>query len=721
MSSPNAARATATLTATADCDAACRAAMNLQLRGRLELAAQAFRAILRAESGHAMTNHCLGMLHVQMRRPADALPFLLTALNESPQVHDYWLGYLEALLQDGRIDTAAETLVIGRQHGLSGNSVEAFAQRLARRETAHPLAREDAAPSSRDDASSSSHGTALLKLMAQRRFKDASALARSMTERFPEHGLGWKVFGALLWSEGYPEAALTAMRTSTRLLPQDAEAHSNLGIALASLKRFDEAEVWLRRALAIDPGFAPAHYRLGMYYELQARYEESESSLRAAKAARSGPLTTDDEHGYSNLMYVISHNPAIGAEALFAEHREVGRLFEADVRAAWPRHSNPRDPERRLKIGFVSGDFRDHSVAVFLEPVVSRLARRPGLDLHGFYNYAAEDRVTTRLRGHFAQWHPIAPLTDAELAQRIRDAGIDILVDLSGHTAENRLRTFARKPAPVQVSWLGYPGTTGLEAMDYYLADRLWLPAGQFDHRFTEKLAYLPDRWAFAPHPDAPAVSALPALETGRLTFGSFHRPGKVNSSMIRLWSDLLATVPRSTLLVASITLRAQQDTLLERFAAHGIAAERLRFEARCAMDRYLGLHRAVDIALDAHPYSGATTTMHSLSMGVPTLTVAGSTAASRACAGILSHVELDGFIAADAAEFVEKGNYWANHLPELADIRAGLRARLDRAPGSRPELIAAHVEHALRHMWRRWCAALPAASFHSAEVEARA
>jgi predicted O-linked N-acetylglucosamine transferase (SPINDLY family) len=336
------------------------------------------------------------------------------------------------------------------------------------------------------------------------------------------------------------------------------------------------------------------------------------------------------------------------------------------------------------------------------------------LELHAYYNYGDEDTVTARLHQHFKHWHGVATLSDVDLTRRIRNDRIDILVDLSGHTAENRMRTFARKPAPIQVSWLGYPGTTGLLALDYYLADPLWLPPGKFDDLFTEKLAYLPDRWVFERHPGAPTVNPLPALESGALTFGSFHRMGKINAFSLQLWSQLLRALPQTTLLIAGISLDAQGDALTERFAACGVAADRLRFHRRCGVGDYLALHHRVDVALDTQPYAGATTTMHSLTMGVPTLTIAGATSMGRACAGILEHMGLDKFIATNPADFVAKGIYWANHLAELAAVRAGLRDRQQQSPGGKPELIAAHLEVAFRHMWRRWCAGLAPESFHS-------
>jgi predicted O-linked N-acetylglucosamine transferase (SPINDLY family) len=688
---------------TAALEGTCGRAMNLQLAGQLDGAAQLYRSILQAQPTHAVANHCLGMLNVQLRRPAEGLPFLLLALTERPEIPDYWLGYLEALLQADQIDAAQEALALGRQHGLSGKAVEEFAARLA------------AAPRPQSAATAATLTGELTALIGQKRYSEALALARTVTGRFPDDGLGWKKLGALLWWQGLGDEAFTSMQRSVQLLPRDAEAHSNFGMALLRRKRRDDALKYFRRAIEIDRRFAAAHYHAGMMYFEEHRFAEAEASLRVAVALRPDYLTAEIGPVHSDFLFLTSHNPSIAANDLFAEHCRFGELLETPPCESWPLlHSNPRDPERCLRIGFVSGDFRDHSVATFMEPLLTRLAHRPGVELHAYYNHDTEDKVTARLRGYFEHWHFVTAFADIDLAKRITEDRIDILIDLSGHTALNRLRAFALKPAPIQVSWLGYPGTTGLQAMDYYLADRHWLPPGEFDHLFTEKLVYLPDRWAFRPHADAPAVNTLPALETGCLTFGSFHQLGKINASSLRLWSELLLALPQSTLLVVGI-LDSQQHALSERFVAQGIEPARLRFHDRCSMDRYLALHHQVDIALDTHPYSGATTTMHSLSMGVPTLTIGGSTAPARAGAGILANVGLDGFMAANAADFVAKGSYWANHLTELADVRAGLRTRLSLAPCGQPDLIAAHLEGALRQMWRQWCAALPAESFHSA------
>ena len=685
---------------TAKLDTACAKAMELQLAGHLDLARRLYDAILQAAPQHPAANYGVGMLEVQSQRPEDGLSYLKAALQSQPDVSDYWLGYLEALILSGRTEAARSILALGRRQGLTGRAVEDFARRLE----------------SRIDAERREQESALQALFDKHDHAAALPLARGITERFPESGLAWKLLGALLSYHDDPQTA-AAMRTAARLMPQDVEAQVNLGLTLAKMERFEEAEAYLQKALELNPAFAATHYRLAITYELQGRFAEAEASLRRGIALRTGYAAREDEQCHSNLLFLMGHNQSIGAHELLAEHRRYGEYFERSLRASWPRHANGRDPQRRLKVGFVSGDLFEHSVANFIGPILSQLKDSPGLELHVYYTNTRHDEVSTRLQGFCRHWNAIRDLSDIDLAAKIMEDGIDVLIDLSGHTRLNRLPVFARKPAPIQISWLGYPGTTGLKAMDYYLADGDWLPPGRCDRLFTEKLVYLPARWAFEPHVYAPAVGPLPSLQTGCLTFGSFHRMEKISPATQTLWSHLLLALPQTEMLLVGIASERQRDALRQSFAARGVAADRLAFHDRCPMNVYLELHHRVDIALDTQPYSGATTTMHSLSMGVPTLTVPGTTSQARACAGILGNLGLENFIAADAADLIDKARHWSDRLSELAALRAGMRARLQRSPVGQPAHIAGHFEAALRHMWVRWCSRLPAASFATHEL----
>jgi protein O-GlcNAc transferase len=546
---------------------------------------------------------------------------------------------------------------------------------------------------------------ALMMLYGQGRTTEVEIIARSFCERFPQYGFGWKILGVVLQHHGYYEEALAALQTAAELLPDDDEVHSNLGFALNAQRRFIEAEASYRRAIVIAPDSYSAHSNLG--YALYSQGKPAETSLRKALA-----IKPDLVEAYSNLLFCLSHNENIDAVTLAVEHRRFGEQFEEPLQALWPQHNNKREPERCLQVGFVSGDFCDHAMANFIEPVLEHLTAYQQLVLHAYYNHTVEDEVTLRLHKYLHHWHPVAGLTDEVLAEKIQSDRIDILVDLSGHTAKNRLLTFARKPAPVQVSWMGYPGTTGLSGMDYYLADRFLLPPGQFDDQFTEKIVRLPACAPFQPDNASPLVNALPALTNGYITFGSFNRQNKLRQPVINVWSQLLRELPNSRMVLAGMTEEGKYDGLIEWFAKEGIARERLSFYSRCSLPEYLALHQQVDICLDSFPYNGGTTTLNALSMGVPTLTLTGETVTARQGATILGQVGLNAFVARDAADFVRKGLSWANHPSSLADLRMCLRERLQQSAIGQPALIAASVDCAFRGMWQRWCVGLPAESF---------
>jgi predicted O-linked N-acetylglucosamine transferase (SPINDLY family) len=714
-------------------DETCEKAVKLQVDGRLDLAEPIYRSILRQRPTHGPANYCIGMLLVQLSRPADGVAHLLAALEASPEVPDYWLGYLEALLLLGRTDEARSTLELARRHGLAGAAADDFAARLEAKitrltATAAPTtspgvaaAPKPARATRRRDARAIRREEArVIALVKEGRFAEALPLARGMTEQFPDYGVGWKIFAAMLWASGSQDDALAAMHTSVRLLPQDAEAHSNLGTALNKLRRLDEAEKWLLQALQIDAKFAAAHTQLGDNYQLQGRYAEAEECFRRAIGLHPSDYSSEVDAPYSGLLFMMNHNPDVDADTLFAEHCHVGAYLDRSVRQARSHHAHDAAPERCLQIGFVSADLRNHAVASFIEPLLREWRDNRNLRVTVYYTHPTEDDYSQRLRGYVSRWYPVFGTSNTQLAQKIADDGIDILIDLSGHTSMHRLGAFAHKPAPVQASWLGYPATTGIRAMDYYLADEHFLPAAQFQKHFTEKLVYLPAVWPFQPLDTAPSVNALPALESGALSFGSFNRLGKINEATIQLWSRLLRALPGSSMMIAGVPLERQHLQLIEWFGAAGIARERLSFLPWSNMEAHLALHHRVDIALETTPYTGCTTSNHALWMGVPTLTLVGATPASRLSAANLGHLGLQEFIAVNPDDFVAKGLRWANDLPALATLRAGLRTRWQEAPARQPALVAAGMELALRRMWRRWCAGLAPESFEITAPESR-
>ncbi|MBY0575519.1 MAG: tetratricopeptide repeat protein [Gallionellaceae bacterium] len=711
-------------------------------QGRYTKAATLAKMMTARFPQHGFGWKALGAALKQMGRAADALAPMQKAAALSPGDAEAYYNLGVTLKDLGRLEEAEaayrRALQIDPNHAVAYNNLGVTLKELGRLGEAEASYRR-ALQLGPDDAVA--HNNLGITLKELGRLGEAEASYRRALQLNPGNAETYNKLGAALKDLRRPEEAETSYRQALQINPDYAEAHSNLGVILHELGRLEEAETSYRRALQLNPDIADAHCNLGITLHDMGRLEDAKASCQRAlqinpdyveahcnlgailqHMGRLGEaeasyrhaleIEPDADMAHSNLLFCLLHNATADAETLFSEHLRFGEQFEAPLRTSWRQHSNSRKPERCLQVGFVSGDFRDHAVAYFIEPVLAHLACYPQLSLHAYYNHSMDDSITRRLRGYFAHWHSIAGLPDTALAEKICADNIDILIDLSGHTAKNRLLTFARKPAPVQASWMGYPGTTGLSAMDYYLTDRFFLPPGQFDSQFTEKIVRLPAGAPFLPSKDAPPVNALPALSNGYVTFGSFNRPSKLSRHVIALWSQLLRALPDSRMLLGAMPQDNKYDNLIEWFAQEGVARERLSFHPRCGMAAYLSLHQQVDICLDTFPYNGGTTTLHALWMGVPTLTLAGNTTAGRPGVTILSHADLEVFIARDAADFVQKGLFWVGNLAALSDIRAGLREHFAKSAMCQPAMIAAGVSCALRIMWQRWCAGLPAESF---------
>jgi predicted O-linked N-acetylglucosamine transferase (SPINDLY family) len=643
----------------------------LQDLGQLNAAVASLRRALDLKPDFADAHYNLGNALRDLGQTIDAVASYRHALAFKPdyaQVHSNLGNALQALGQlDGAVASHRRALEIApdmaQAHSNLGNALRSVGQ---------------------FEAAISSYGRAL--------------------ELQPDLAEAHSNLGNALRDLGRMDDAVASYRRALAASPDLVEAHSNLGDVLQDLAQYDEAVVSCQRALKINPDFTDAHYNLG-----NALLDLGQLGDAAVSYRRALELKPEFVNARGNLLFTLSHDAEVSADELHGEHRRFGEHFESSLRVHWPQHRNTRDPERHLQVGFVSGDFRNHAIANFIEPVLEQLARHPRLSIHAYYNHSTEDTVTQRLRGHMDHWNSVVGMSDAELAKKIETDGIDILIDLSGHTAQHRLLTFARKPAPIQASWMGYPGTTGLQAMDYYFCDRHFLPVEQFASQFTEKIVHLPANAPFLPFKDAPEVKPLPALRQGYVTFGSFNRLSKINPMVIALWAKLLRALPDAHMLLAGLPEEGKYDTLIQWFAQEGIARERLSFHARSNMPDYMSLHQQVDICLDTFPYTGGTTTMHALWMGVPTLTLTGSTPAGRQGASILGHVDLPQYVAHDQEDFVRKGVAAAGNLAALSQTRATLRQRLASSAMGQPELIADGLQQALRLMWQRWCNGLPA------------
>jgi protein O-GlcNAc transferase len=402
-------------------------------------------------------------------------------------------------------------------------------------------------------------------------------------------------------------------------------------------------------------------------------------------------------------LLALQYLPHLNGAHLLAEHQLWARRHTGAPAEAPPVAD--RNPERRLRIGYVSGDFRDHPVAAFIEPILSAHDRQ-AVEVFCYVDVPAPDKFTERLRRHVDAWRSLAGLSDAVAAQLVRADRIDILVDLTGHTTRPRLRVFALRPAPVQATYLGYPGTTGLPAIDYRITDAVADPPGEPEVH-TERLLRLPGCFCcYAPPASAPAVNPSPALAAGQVTFGSLHNLAKLNDAVLDLWCEVLRAVPSAHLLIARDTLTGQTKEMFARkFRDRGIAPERLELRRVWGSPgNHLRHYADIDISLDAFPWSGHTTACESLWMGAPVVTLYGNRHAGRMAASILTAVGLTDLVARTPAEYVERAVRLATEPKTLAALRARLRDQMRRSPLCDGPAFTRTLEQAYRQMWRQFC-----------------
>ena len=509
---------------------------------------------------------------------------------------------------------------------------------------------------------------------------------------------------------GNTHEAIAACRQAIALKPDFADAHVSLDMTLGSesrdLGKFDQAEASYRRVLKINPRLAEAHHSLGVLFSRTNRFTESIASFEQAIKTKG-----DYAEAHNNLLFVYNYVADLPAEQLLADARRFGEVA-ARLAQPYTRWKNLPNPQRVLRVGFVSGDLSDHPVGCFLEGVLAALTSRAGsrLELFAYPTFTCDDETSARLRACCKGWHSAVGLSDEALAQRITEDGIDILIDLSGHTAHNRLTMFAWKPAPVQLTWLGYLATTGLSTIDYVIADAWTLPKEQ-EVYFTEKVWRLPDSYiCFTPPVYEALPGPLPAIGNGYVTFGSCNNLTKMNDDVVALWSRVLKAVPNSRLLLKSTQLDADsvRQKVIDRFAIHGIEAERLILKAHVPRGEYLRTYCEMDIALDPFPYPGITTSVESLWMGVPVLTLAGEQFLSRQGLGLLMNAGLPEWVAKDPGDYVARAVVHAGDLQALAALRSGLRQQVLASPIFDAPRFARNFEAALRGMWHTWCALYP-------------
>jgi protein O-GlcNAc transferase len=500
---------------------------------------------------------------------------------------------------------------------------------------------------------------------------------------------------------GRLDDALAATNKYIEAQPESSHGLFVRGLILRELQRPDEAIDAFRAALELHPDRADVLSTLGYALQERGELDEALEVLNKSIAMHADPQT------HSNVMMVMCYHPGISPKQHYEAHRAFARAHEDPVKPNWKPHSNSKDPNRRLRIGYFSPDFRGHVVSFFSIPIIQN-HQHENFEIFAYSNNFHSDSMTLIQRAKFDHWRETVGLSPDAAAEMIRADEIDILVELAGHTALNGLPVLARKPAPVQINAIGFPSTTGLTAVDYRITDRLCDPPGIAEAHNSEKLLYMPDCfWSYEPPLEQVEVGPLPAERNGYVTFVSVNNFTKVTPQVLGCWAQVLAKVPKSKIILQTSGLSSEfvKSRVREIFKSEGVDEDRIDMRKVTPMIDYLKLLESTDIMLDPFPFNGGTTTCHGLWMGLPVVSLAGLMHAGRMGLSMLSCVGLPELCGSDETEYVEIAANLARDLPRLREIRAGMRDRLRASPLLDGVRYTRNLEAAYRRVWQTWCA----------------
>lgn len=529
------------------------------------------------------------------------------------------------------------------------------------------------------------------------RFPEAEVAYRNALKLRPDFPEVLYNLANILRLQSRLDEAIICFEKAVTLLPDFADAYNNMGVCYKEQQRYEPAEQSYLRAIAIRPEFAEAYSNLGSMYTAQARLAEAELSLRKALE-----IQPNYYRAFSNLLFLLNYHPEKKADEIFGYYREFNERFCLPFKNYWQPFSNAKHSDRRLKIGYVTPQFCRHPVQHFLQPLIEH-HNKTQFELFAYVESYKFDDVSQRYQEVMDHWIDTSSLNDDSMAQRIRSDGIDILVDIAGHTGGNRLMVFARKPAPISLHWLDFGYTTGLTAIDYYLTDSATVPVGA-ENLFSEEPLRLPTpSLVYRPASGMGPVSTLPALKNGFVTFGTLTRAVRINQKSVRVWAEILKSVANSRLVIDSGNFQdlSMRSWLLNLFADQGITSERL----------VIGFHsppwdlmREIDIGFDCFPHNSGTTLFEKLYMGIPFITMADRPSVGRLGYSILEGVGHPEWIASSENEYIDRAVRLADDLDSLANLRAGLRMRMISSPLMDETGFAKKVETAYMKIFSRWC-----------------
>jgi protein O-GlcNAc transferase len=532
-------------------------------------------------------------------------------------------------------------------------------------------------------------------------FDMAMAYYKKALQINPHDATAYINLGILLHNTQQYEEAIKYFSAALKLNPNLFQVYDYMGFLFTMQNDFGKATECYQSSLAINPNSEMALVNLGNLLALQGKLNEAEQlSQRALQ------INPNNFKAYGSFLFRMLYNPKYDIQDIFSEHLRVAGKFAEPLSVSIVPHTNERIIDRRLRIGYVSPDFKRHAVAYFIEPVLGA-HNRELFEVFCYSNADASDNTTERIKTNIDQWRDIGTVSDEKVAELIRNDTIDILIDLAGHTAKGRILLFARKPAPVQVTWIGYPPTTGLSTIDYKIVDRYTDPPGTTERFYTEELIRLPESFVcYLPDRESPEVGPLPAHATGHITFGSFNNFQKVTPQVLEVWARILHAVPRSCLMLKSQifsdkgTCHYATSVLKEK----GIDEYRIIVQSADPSPKHLESYNAVDIGLDTFPFNGLTTTCEAMWMGVPVICLAGTGYAARAGVSLLSNVGLPECIAWTADEYISLAVTLANDVRRLQLLRGHLRHMMEDSPLCDAKRFTANLEMCYRRIWEKWC-----------------
>ncbi|MGD1277345.1 MAG: tetratricopeptide repeat protein [Tepidisphaeraceae bacterium] len=700
--------------------------------GRAAEAERLYRQILAQQPQHAEALNLLGALIAQTGRAEEAADLLRRAVAIDPERADFHFNLGVILMMLGQwepsIDCYRQALLLKPDYPQAYNNLGSAMINLDRLDEAVDAFRQATILRPRYVQAHTNLGNALER---QGKLEEAVAAHRQAVTLKADFAEGWYELGNALRGAARWDEAIDAYRRALALRPQYSEACNNLGAALTGKGSLDEAVEAYRQAIAMRPNNAQACYNLGTVLQVKGDLPQAIVALRqalelrpdyaaaynnlgnvlremgqldAALACYDRAITLRPNHalGHSNRIHALHYHPDYDQAALAAEVAKWNQQHSQPLKSLIRPHPNTRDAHRRLRIGYVSANFRDHASAFYLAALLGH-QDHDQFEITCYANVAKPDALTERFQAYADRWRSIAEISDQQAAEEIRADGIDILVDLDLHTLANRLLIFARQPAPVQASWLGYPGSTGMDTIQYRLSDRFLDPPGS-QQRPGEQVIYLPDCfWCYDPLTSDVQTNDLPALQAGQVTFGCLSSFVKVNDRVLGLWARIMHSVSGSRL-VLLCPPGPHRQAVVDKL---DVEPDRVEFVQRQPRQQYLQTYHRIDLCLDTFPYNGHTTSLDGLWMGVPLVSLVGGTAVGRGGLSILSNLGHSELVAADAQQYVKIAVELAGDLGRLSELRRTLRPRMEQSPLMDAKRFAANMESAYRQMWRNWCRAL--------------